>query len=58
MKKYEYKIIESKDVAKGGFFKGLKRADLEVYLCTLGEDGWEIINLDFNEWGGEAMPLS
>ena len=46
MRKFEYKIIDSKDVASAGVFKGRQRADVEAYLCTLGEDGWEIINMD------------
>ena len=52
MRKFEYKIIDSKDVASAGVFKGRQRADVETYLCTLGEDGWEIINMDFRELEG------
>ncbi len=52
MRKFEYKIIDSKDVASAGLFKGRQRADVEAYLCTLGEDGWEIINMDFRELEG------
>ena len=52
MRKFEYKIIDSKDVATAGVFKGRQRADVEAYLCTLGEDGWEIINMDFRELEG------
>lgn len=52
MRKFEYKIIDSKDVASAGVFKGRQRADVEAYLCTLGEDGWEIINMDFRELEG------
>ena len=52
MKKYEYKIIDSKDVSSAGLFKGRKRKDLENYLSTLGSEGWEIINLDFRELEG------
>ena len=49
MTKWEYKIVDSKDVSGGGIFKGKDRADLETYLIGLGKDGWEIINLDFLE---------
>ena len=49
MKKWEYKIVDSKDVAKGGIFKGKNRTDVETYLSSVGGDGWEIINLDFRE---------
>lgn len=52
MKKFEYKIFDSKDVSTAGIFKGRKREDLESYLGTLGADGWEIINLDFRELEG------
>ncbi len=52
MKKFEYKIIDSKDVASAGAFKGRQRADVEAYLCALGQDGWEIINMDFRELEG------
>ena len=52
MKKIEYKIIDSNDVASGGLFKGRKREDLEKYLASLGAEGWEIINLDFRELEG------
>jgi hypothetical protein len=49
MKKFEYKIIDSSDIEKPGFFKGRKRADIEQYLNELGSEGWEIINMDFRE---------
>jgi hypothetical protein len=49
MKKFEYKIIDSKDVGTAGLFKGRKREDVESYLSSLGSEGWEIINLDFRE---------
>ena len=49
MKKFEYKIIDSKDVSSAGLFKGRKREDVEGYLSSLGSEGWEIINLDFRE---------
>ena len=51
MKKWQYKIVDSKDVPGGGVFKGKERADVEDYLNNLGKDGWEIINLDFRELG-------
>ena len=49
MKKWEYRIVDSKDVCNGRRFKGKKRTDVEAYLDELGVDGWEIINLDFRE---------
>lgn len=50
MKKFEYRLINSKDVSVAGLFKGRKREDLEGYLSALGSEGWEIINLDFREF--------
>ncbi len=49
MKRWEYKIVDSKDVGGGGIFKGKDRGDIELYLSGLGREGWEIINLDFRE---------
>ncbi len=46
MRRWEYKIIDTKDVPGGGIFKGKKLADVEDYLNKLGEQGWEIINID------------
>ena len=50
MKKWEYKIVDSKDVGGGGVFKGKERADVEAYLNELGRDGWKIINIDVKEF--------
>jgi len=49
MKKWEYKIVDSKDVPGGGVFEGKDRQEIEAYLNQLGQDGWQIINLDFRE---------
>lgn len=46
MRKWEYKIVDSKDVARDGIFKGRSRGRLEEYLNALGEQGWEIVNID------------
>ncbi len=47
--RWEYKIFESKDADLSGLNKRAKRTKLQAYLNTLGEDGWEIINIDFND---------
>jgi len=52
MRKYEYKIVDSKDVESAGFFKGKKREDVETYLNSLGAQGWELVNADFRELEG------
>ena len=49
MKKWEYTIVDSKDVPGGGVFKGKDRAEIDRYLNKLGQEGWEIVNLDFRE---------
>ena len=49
MTRWEYLIVDSKDVAGGGLFKEKKRSDVEAYLNNLGNEGWELVNLDFRE---------
>ena len=49
MKKWEYKIVDSKDVAGGGIFRGKDRLEVDKYLNSLGEEGWEVVSLDFRE---------
>jgi len=39
MSRWEYKIIDSRDVAKDGFFSGRSRENLEAHLNQLGSDG-------------------
>ena len=48
MKLWEYKIVDSQDVG-GGIFKGPDRDKLEAYLNEPGQDGWEILGVDFLE---------
>ena len=52
MRKYEYKVVDSKDVESAGLFKGKKREDVEAYLNSLGKQGWELVNADFRELEG------
>ena len=54
MKKWEYRIIDSKDVPGGGIFKGKERGKIEEYLNSLGEEGWEIVNIDSLELEGRT----
>ncbi len=49
MATWEYRIIDSRDVAREGLFSGRSRRKLEEHLNKLGQQGWEIINLDFND---------
>ena len=54
MKKWEYKIIDSKDVPGSGIFRGKERGKIEEYLNNLGEEGWEIVNIDSLELEGRT----
>lgn len=49
MKLWEYKIIDSKDIKREGLLKGRTREAIELYLGEIGDAGWEIVNLDFND---------
>ena len=49
MTKWEYKILDSKEIGDGNIFRGTNAAEVEEHLNTLGKEGWEIVNLDFNE---------
>ena len=52
MKKWEYRIIDTKEVPGGGIFKAKSRQAVEAYLNELGEQGWEVVNIDALEWKG------
>lgn len=45
-------MIDTRDVESAGLFKGRKREDIETYLNSLGEQGWELVNVDFRELEG------
>ena len=47
MRRWEYKLISANDVAGEGGFKGKSREVVESYLNNLGQEGWEVINVDF-----------
>ncbi|MDT0595753.1 DUF4177 domain-containing protein [Glaciecola petra] len=53
MKKYEYKVVDTRDVESAGLFKGRNRSDVEKYLNLLGAEGWELVNVDFRELEGD-----
>jgi hypothetical protein len=55
MKKWEYKIIDTKDVPGGGILRGKSRDAIEAYLNELGGQGWEIVNLDALELQGHRL---
>lgn len=37
----------------GGIFRGKKFDKIEKHLNEIGKEGWEIINLDFNDVTGQ-----
>lgn len=49
MRRWEYRMVDSKDVPSQGVFKGRSREALEKYLNDLGAEGWEIVNIDSYE---------
>ena len=51
MKKWEYMLVDSGDIPGGSLFKGKDRSEADRYLNEPGDDGWEIVNLDFRELG-------
>ena len=50
MTKWEYKVIDSAEVKSR--FLGRKAEDVEAYLNEFGEDGWEIVSMDYRELSG------
>jgi hypothetical protein len=50
MSRWEYRIVDSKQVEREGVFKGKSWEAVEAYLNELGAEGWEIINLSFREF--------
>jgi hypothetical protein len=54
MKKWEYKIVDSRNLKRQDLFGGSKSGEIEDYLNRLGAEGWEIINLDFYEMEGRG----
>jgi len=52
MDKWEYKLLDSKKLSDAGqgIFKQAKvsLAEAEEYLNQLGNEGWEIIDIDFD----------
>ncbi len=49
MKKWEYRIVTSDDVQGSGFFKTVEREAVQAHFNELGEQGWEVVNVQFVE---------
>lgn len=48
MHKWEYKLIDSRNLSKITLLKGRSVDKAEDYLNALGDEGWEIINLVYD----------
>jgi 2-haloalkanoic acid dehalogenase type II len=48
-RRFEYKLLDSRDAPVGGAFKEKTREALEKYLAGLGSEGWEIVGLQIDE---------
>ncbi len=51
MKKFEYKYFNTNDGSDGS------QESVEKYLCDLGEQGWEIIQVKFHEGMGTSSSI-
>lgn len=54
MRKWEYRFLDSMDIEEGGFLAVKSRDAVEAYLNRIGDEGWEVINLDFVEIEGRT----
>jgi len=48
-KKWEYCVVDSHEVPGVNFGEARNKSDIVDYLNRLGQEGWEIINLDMTE---------
>ncbi|MEL6109060.1 MAG: hypothetical protein AAFU85_23895 [Planctomycetota bacterium] len=49
MQKWECKYLSAEDLGPRGFFRTVKPEQVQAYFNALGEDGWEIVNVDFTD---------
>jgi len=49
VRRWEYKLISTQDLPGGGFFGVKEREAVEAYLNQLGDEGWEIVGIDFTD---------
>ncbi len=48
MTKWEYKYLNAADLEKRGFLiKSVEPGQIESYFNSLGNEGWEVVNIDF-----------
>jgi hypothetical protein len=50
-RRWEYKLLSTNDLPGGGMLgvKERPREALEAYLNQLGEEGWEVVGVDFTD---------
>jgi Domain of unknown function (DUF4177) len=48
-RRWEYKLISTNDVSGGGFWGIKEREAVEAHLNQLGDEGWEIVGIDFTD---------
>lgn len=55
-RRWEYKLLSTKDLPGGGMLemKERDREAVEAYLNRLGEEGWEIVGIDFTDAMGST----
>ncbi len=49
MNKWEYLILDSRELPGGGKFKGKEKDIIDMYFAKIGREGWEIVTIDFRE---------
>jgi hypothetical protein len=54
MTTWEYRFLDSMDIEEGGFLAVKSREAVEAYLNAIGDEGWEVVNLDFVEIEGRT----
>ena len=49
--RWEYKLISTKDLPGGGFLGAneREREAVEAYLNQLGDEGWDVVGIDFTD---------
>lgn len=50
-RRWEYKLLGTKDLPGGGMLnmKERPREAVEAYLNQLGDEGWEVVGIDFTD---------
>jgi hypothetical protein len=54
MQKWEYRIISSGDIEGSEYTGSRSLDDIETFLNELGDEGWEVVSIDFDESGPQG----